>query len=354
MHPKLSVTKVSSNPSTYKLDKANLNVVFKPGVFGGQLMAAALTSAIMDTEEAAAAASKATPGNMQVQSSMSTFLGPTLVDRDVFFVVSTVRKSGSTFVTKRVTSHQDEELGSDAAPNFESTVSFYKPHDGDEGEATGDTSYAFSNPPLATPLSSIAASSFSLSEVLGRIQSGEDPTRGSLYGMALGLAASKSKKDTLMEIRIPKEQIGDSGSGRSAYWVGLPKTMFSGLTDENLSRVIIPYMCDGLTQPIACVDPLDKLGWNKWPSKITVWNYGLWFTATRPESYATTRNADVSAADPTAFNSKDEKEGMKWFLIDYEILSNEWGKGLGRVNAWDWSNDRRHVASGNFTYLCRK
>ena len=126
---------------------------------------------------------------------------------------------------------------------------------------------------------------------------------------------------------------------RSSYFVGVDEDLISGLSGANLNRVILPYVSDGMTQVLACCDPLDANGWDKWPSKISTWNYGLWF--------------------PTAKAGGDEKllidgDGKKWFLVTYDIVGCELGKGVGRVQVYDWADEKKLASTGHFGALCRK
>ena len=191
------------------------------------------------------------PPDLQASSIMAAFLGPTLVNADVYFSVRDLRKSGKTFLTKRVTSFQllpGEDLDAAAArpANFEATVDFYRP----PTELDADD-LAFASPP--SPFSSIVSvsdvleSSDDLDTVGAAVKSGE-AERGPLYGMAVALARKLSESAMLMTIRIPKQQAHPKGSAKTAYWVGVDADLCANLRGENLGRVVLPYVCDGMTQ----------------------------------------------------------------------------------------------------------
>jgi hypothetical protein len=60
---------------------------------------------------------------------------------------------------------------------------------------------------------------------------------------------------------------------------------------------------------------------------------------------------------PATAQVEEKREGVsskKWFLVSYDVLSMEHGKGVGRVELFDWANEKRRAASGNFSVMCMK
>jgi hypothetical protein len=269
MHAKLAVQALAE--SIYKVPSSSLNVVFKPGAFGGQLMANSLNSALQHAHSQ--------DPSLQPSSQQSYFLGPTLIDKDVYFKVDTVRESGRSFVTKRVSSFQLDEgedisAGLSRPPNFESTVDFYRPSP-KLLEATEEADLNFSKVAEFTDVHStedIISSSIPLSELKALLVA-KELERGSLYGMAVFLADKLSLADMLLDIRVPKTALREPAGSRSSYWVGVDAGLCAGLDTPSQGKVILPYVSDGMTQVLACFSALNGAkGWDAWPSKLTVWN----------------------------------------------------------------------------------
>ena len=327
-HPKLAVEEVPSSAphQVYRLPKEALNVVFKPGAFGGQIMAAALHGAIKSAE------SRESTSGMLVSSQMSSFLGPTLVESDVYFRVSTVRDSGKTFSTKRVEAYQQNSGDDDVL--FESTIAFYRPPVPPVQQEDEDASPTSRTPPECLRLmGTVEGASASLDDLLRRIKSGEI-RRGKLYTTAVKLALSLAEADMLVSIRMPHDDDHAVGSGRSCYFVGVDECLLSGMSTTNLARVILPYVSDGMTQPLACTDPLDKT-WDAWPRKITVWNYGCWFENNTGAAPAPSQSAD----------------GKKWFLVEYSVSGAVGGLGNGQTKIW-CCDSKKLLMTSAFQILC--
>jgi len=158
-------------------------------------MAQALSSAIATA-----------PVDMSVGSMNCAFLGPTVVGKDVDYVVEDVRESGRSFITKRVRSFQGGEN-----VNFEATIDFFRPNEnGDEADMSFTKIAGYEGIDTSAD---IIANSLDLKDVKVLIKSGE-LKRGPLYSMALSLAAKLSEADMHMTIRIPKTTGDDIGSGR--------------------------------------------------------------------------------------------------------------------------------------------
>ncbi|GMH59929.1 hypothetical protein TrLO_g2186 [Triparma laevis f. longispina] len=302
-HKKLSVTNTSS-PNVHLCPKENLNVVFKPGAYGGQLMAQSLTAAINTAPESH------TPSSLQC-----FFLGPTLISSDVYFTTSLIRESGKSFQTFRTVAQQlapeenIEDLPSKPV-NFESTVSFYKtlPQPDD---------YTAMSPHLNdSPLtSSDFQTSLSLSDVSASIKSGFIP-RNLLYKMALKLTQSCTA-DMQLTIRLPSNP--DLNTGKTAYFIGVPSTM-QGDSLTSL-KTLIPYVSDSMTQVLSACDALDPV-WSGWPSKLTVWNYSI--------NYHVNSSNNVSPSEAFV-----DDEGTRWFVIEYVFAGARNGIGNGFNHIWD-------------------
>ncbi|GMH50885.1 hypothetical protein TrVE_jg10780 [Triparma verrucosa] len=311
-HPKLSVSQVS--PGIFVTPKENLNVVFKPGAFGGQLMAQSLSSAIN------AAPSGYTPSSLQC-----FFLGPTLIDKDVYFTTSLLRESGKSFKTYRIEAKQLSDGDGDTLDdlpskplNFEATVSFYKT------PLHPDQNPAISPHVSASPLStSDFEASLSLSDVNASIKTGEI-SRRALYQMALKLTQSCTA-DMQLQIRLPANP--PLNTGRTSYFIGVPADLISG---SDL-KTLIPYISDSMTQVLSACDFLDTV-WKGWPSKLTVWNYSI--------NYHTYSSEGSGYVDSS---------GIRWFVIDYVFAGAQDGVGNGVNNIWNLNGEL--LSTGSYQVL---
>ena len=194
-------------------------------------------AACLSQAQALQGAMASTPAEFLPSSQMSAFLGPVLLEKDVYFRSSLLRESGRTFRTQRVQVSQLDEGETPAdLPSkpllFESTVSFYRtpeePTAEPDAPATSATAAALAP---ALPF----AETDSLAELGARVKSGEVP-RGALYRTGLAMAAKLSEADMLMTIRVPREPQPPRGFGRSLYLVGLDPELARG------NRAILPYV----------------------------------------------------------------------------------------------------------------
>ncbi|GMI46129.1 hypothetical protein TrCOL_g5963 [Triparma columacea] len=289
-HPKLSLEQVSDD--TFKCSKENLNVVFAPGAFGGQLMAQSLTSA-----------QSSSPPSFSPSSQQCSFLGPTLIDSPVYFTVSPVRDSGRSFKTLRVRVRQlgDESSDLSSLPlrpvSFESTVSLYSPPSSLSGSPA--LSPSSSSPPLTL---ADFTSSLPLSSLSG--------TAGSLFATALTMTSSLSLPALSATIRVPTTPLPPGGL--TSYFVGVPNTMSS----IGAGYPILPYLSDGMTQVLACCRSLDD-HWSSWPEKLTVWNYSTSFSPS-------------VAGSPYV-----DDGGLRWYVLSYDFQGVHLGLGSGSVRVYD-------------------
>jgi len=240
-HPKLLLKKQKNG--VFSASKENLNTVFKPGSFGGQLMAHALSAAMQTNKD---------DKPLIPISQNSTFLAPVLLSADVKYSVSTVRESGKTFLTKRVRGFQGDDDSGDTA--FESTISFYSP-----SETQDDKNHTSKAASLPSHLQFSLENSISLNQLQAQIKDGEIK-RGKLYQMALMLASNLSEKDMRMTIRLPIDDGFEASSGQTRFFVGVDEKLagrwgggscesFSDVVlAENARRLILPYVSDGMTQ----------------------------------------------------------------------------------------------------------
>jgi acyl-CoA thioesterase len=338
IHPKLAPQLVDGLlQSRFIASKAHLNAVFKPGAFGGQLMAQALYAALASSE------CTQPDSQLSVSSQMSSFMGPVLLNSDVLYRVATVRESGKTFVTTRVQAFQNSSPSADleSVPLlFESTISLYRA----ERQPRSDPVLCPARLPenlLATRASGrdtadVLQSSIGLEEITRRIDSGRIK-RGALYRTAVRLAQKMSVADMHLQIRFPIKQRPEAGDapGRSAYWVGVDPRLLRGLgASANLSRILLPYVSDGMTQVLAFSDPLDSV-WDAWPRQISVWNYSMWFSQSVPPML------DIEASE------------SKWFYVEYSMQGVDRDLGLGHVKLFDWPS-KALAASASFHCIGRK
>ena len=358
-HPKIAVSFVGSN--TYKLASNVLNVVFKPGAFGGQVRNAVTCEATHEggvfigifplTRTSAHrsllprsvsqvmsaglnAAIQSTRPELTPVSCNSAFLGPSLLGKDLYFTSELVRESGRTFVTKRVTVRQlDEGEDMTALPHkpivFEQTTAFYRPPLQDYSD---ESSALISPLHAAFPAPSSEedfADSESLGELMGRIQAGE-VERGAVYQMALGMTVKLAEKDMETTVRVPKRPCPERGYGKSTYYVGVPKSLALN------TKTVLPYISDGMTQVLACNDVLDP-HLSSWPAKLTVWNYSMMFEC----------NASEDRALPYL-----DGDGKRWFTIEYTVSGARDGFGTGSTRIMDVGGPL--LSTATFSYLLLK
>jgi len=347
IHPKLAVEHLGAVAGCdfFQASKVQLNVVFKPGAFGGQLMAQSLNAAHVSS---ASAANAHTGSSLWVLSSqMSSFMGPVLLESDVYYRVSTIRQSGKAFLTKRVQAFQlepEEKLDGveEVAATilhkpvlFESTVALYR-----AGQPRTDVVCPADLPVRLKETQNVLEDSLSLEDVAALIKGGH-LRRGVLYRTAMHLARKMSLPDLLLSIRFPKKDVesGVTGSNVTGYWVGIHPSLHAGLGPGNAARLLLPYTSDGMTQVLAFSDPLDSL-WEAWPRSLTVWNYGMWFSQSTPPDLAPA----IVGSPPTE---------TKWFFLEYSMQGLEHDLGIGHVKLFDWPS-KNMMASSTFHALCRK
>ena len=339
IHPKLAPTRLpeaAGDAHWFRGSCSHLNVVFKPGAFGGQLMAQSLHAAL------ASADATRPESPWSVSSQMSSFLGPVLCDSDVLYRTTTVRESGKTFVTKRVQAFQHLSLPSSApidvkcAPLlFDTHVALYRA----AGQPRSDSCLCPAEVPprllgaqdTGRGTEDVRKASLALEEVAARIKSGQIQ-RGALYKTAMHLAQKMSLDDMHLHIRFPRE--GDDTPGKSAFFVGIEPALKQGLGESsNLARLLLPYCSDGMTQVLAFSHPLDSL-WDAWPRQISVWNYAMWFSQSAPPSVGPPGE-------------------IKWLFVEYSMQGLDRDLGLGHVRLYDWPS-KALTASSTFHTICRK
>ena len=279
-------------------------------------------------------------------SQMSSFLGPVLLKKDVFFKVDLIRESGKTFQTRRVCAYQlpDVEVGGKKQAKvlldkidadivkqpllFESTIGFYRtPTNEDIGDLASSDLISNQQPKPNLHIDT----TYTLSQVKELIKSGSIK-RGKFYGMALNLALALSLQDMLIDIRIPKDQ-SSNNSGVTQYLISIP----GELATEK--KIVLPYISDCMTQVLACADPMDKL-WEKWPGKLTVWNYGVWFHRNGPESGSEGDENDSIV------------DGKKWFIIEYSVSGAEGGLVQGANKIYDYPSGQL-LSNSSFSALMK-
>lgn len=341
MHPKLAPThlpQAAGDAHWFRASKAHLNAVFKPGAFGGQLMAQSLHAAL-------ASAEATRPGSpWSVSSQMSSFLGPVLCDSDVLYRATTVRESGKTFVMKRVQAFQHDSLPSSApidverAPLlFDTHVALYRA----AGQPRADACLCPAEVPkkllgaqdTGRATEDVRQASLSLDEIAARIEDGQIK-RGALFQTAMRLAQKMSLDDLHLHIRFPREDDDTPEPDKSAFYVGIEPTLMRGLgASSNLARLLLPYCSDGMTQVLAFSHPLDSL-WDAWPRQISVWNYAMWFSQSAPPSVGPPGE-------------------IKWLFVEYHMQGLDRDLGLGHVRLYDWPS-KTLTASSTFHSICRK
>ena len=325
-HQKLFITQLDQG--TFIAPHASLNAVFKPGSFGGQLMAQALSSASQSCNE-----------NYIATSQVSSFLAPVLLGKDVHYKVSTVRESGQTFITKRVAAFQSSTTDPNSQANdsllFESTISFYKP-------SADPKSYATPAATLPDSDSISLENSLSLTELQQEIKNNPTASRRALYKFALKLNMALSESDMLMTVRVCDNNGNKKNTGNTNYLVGVDERLLESKAENsalslaqknNIEKVILPYVSDGMTQVLACADAMDEV-FEGWPSKLTVWNYGIWF------------EENALAAIPKSKSI----DGKRWFVVSYSISGVIGGICNGRVQIYSYEN-KNLLASSTFSAL---
>jgi acyl-CoA thioesterase II len=312
LHPKLAVSKLS--PNLYNCSASHLTTVFKPGAFGGQLMAQALNASILST-----------PGDeFQASAQNSSFLAPVLLGKDVIFKSELLRESGKTFRTERVSAYQlDEGEGiAELASKkilFESTVSFYRtPANVDTQDLTSPSTVH----PNASEL--VLDEAVSLKDLKASIKNGE-LKRGVIYQTALSLATALSELEMNIEIRLPRSNV--IATGVSTYFVGvdasfLTSTQGSDNVYGEVERLVLPYISDCMCQVLACSDTMDSK-WQAWPRKNTVWNYSTLFHRNGRKKTGLTL--------PVLIHDK------RWFVITYDISGAEGGIVNGQNKVWEYN-----------------
>ena len=322
--PKIAVKEVATD--LFKLSHHALNVVFKPGAFGGQLMSASLNSATQSTSPLYS------PCSMR-----SSFLGPTLIGSDVYFKSELVRKSGKTFLTRRVTGRQLSEGETiDELPSkpvlFEQTVAFYRSPSVEYADISSSLiSLMYSSFPMPSTKSDLEDAE-TLDELLGRIKAGE-VKRGPLYLMSLKMTQKLAEADMLTTIKLPRTPSTSHNYGKSVFYVGVPVELAIS------TKTVLPYISDGMTQVLACHDVLDPF-LKAWPSKLTVWDYAMTFECNGPKG-------GEDRARPFLDNI-----GKRWFAIEYTISGARDGLGTGTTRIMDI--DGPLLSSATFSYLLLK
>jgi len=89
-------------------------------------------------------------------------------------------------------------------------------------------------------------------------------------------------------------------------------------------------------QVLACCDSLDTK-FKSWPSKLTVFNYGVWF-----------ENNNILKED----NSSDIVDGKKWFIASYNCNGAEGGIVNGSVSLHSYST-KKLLSSSRFGCLMK-
>ena len=168
--------------------------------------------------------------------------------------------------------------------------------------------------------------------------------------MALGLATALSESDMRLTIKIPQDDGFETGDGQTRFFVGVDaglvpicnaapdKNNFEEMVEKaNANRQIIPYVSDGITQVLACCDPLDSKI-KDWPSKLTVFNYGTWYD------------------NNSIFNEANEGNSLidnkRWFIATYNCSGAEGGITNGSVTLHSYDT-RALLSSSRFGCLLK-
>jgi hypothetical protein len=169
--------------------------------------------------------------------------------------------------------------------------------------------------------------------------------RGKVYCTAVGLASKLSWRDTLTEIRVPLPEVDAkhqsspevAKAGRAGLFLGVSNELWDGLESDDWNKLILPYVSDGLSQPMACFSSVLDDVWPGWPTKITVWNYNVQF--------------EDNGFHKIKCKDRDNDDDRRWFYVEYSLGGARDGIGCGQTKVWDVTS-RSLVASTSFQVLC--
>jgi len=108
-------------------------------------------------------------------------------------------------------------------------------------------------------------------------------------------------------------------------------------------RLLLPRFTRAI-QVLACCDPLDK-SFESWPSKLTVFNYGIWF-----ESNNIIRESE---ADRSREEAESFIDGKKWFIATYSTSGAPGGFLNGQVKLHNYGGTRKLLSSSHFGCLIK-